>query len=216
MALVITVALLPTLPPAWADAAREIQTLPGMLLALLNEVLLGATVALICNVFIGACLLAGGLAGQASSLMMAQSIDPFSGSSSQIMEQILQVLFVLLVLLHGGHLALLQMLGASFKAVPPAMTWISGSLGDTILSQGTSLFAMGLQLAMPLLAGGLVVSVCFGLIGRLAPEFDVMYMSFPVHLAVGLMLFGLLIRFGAGTFTRMIDQMLTQCARVLM
>jgi flagellar biosynthetic protein FliR len=216
MALMITFTLLPTLSPAWVNAAREIQTMPGIVLAILNEVLLGAAIVLICNLFIGACSLAGELAGQASSLMMAQSIDPFSGSSSQILEQILQVLFILLVLLSGGHLVLLRMLGASFQIVPPAFTWLNSEFSNTILSLGANLFVMGLQLAMPLVGAGLVISVCFGLIGRLAPDFDVMFMSFPVHLAVGLSLFGLVLRFGGETFSRMIDQMLRHCARVLM
>ncbi len=215
IALAVTLALLPTLPPVWVQAASEITTLPAILLAMLNEVLLGGAIGLICNVFVGACQMAGELMGFSSSLNAAESLDPFSGLSSPAMEQILRILFVLIILLSNGHLALLRMLGASFRTIPPVMTWISAGLGERILALGTSMFTLGLGLAIPIMAAALLVDVCFGLIARLAPEANILFLSLPVRLCIGLGLFGIVLRCSAGSFARLVEQMLEQCAKIL-
>lgn len=215
MALVVSLALLPALPPAWEAAALRVRTAPDMLLALLSEALLGAAVGLVCQLFVTACLLAGAITGRGSALMMAQSIDPFSGISTQIMAQILQVVFVLLVLLNDGHLALLRLLGASFRGVPPTLGWMNGGVGRQLVGLSAEAFSVGLRLAMPIMAVSLVVNVCFGLIARLAPEFNVLFLSLPVKLLIGLSLFGLLLRHAGGAFGRMIEHMLAHCGRLL-
>jgi flagellar biosynthetic protein FliR len=216
VALAVTLALIPTLPASWVQAANEINTLPEIVLAMLNEVLLGGAIGLICNMFVGACQMAGEMMGFSSSLSAAESLDPFSGISSPAMEQILRILFVLILLLSNAHLALLQMLGASFRTIPPLMTtWITHGLGERILAMGTSMFALGLGLALPVMAAALLVDVCFGLIARLAPEVDILFLSLPVRLTIGLGLFGIVLRYSAGTFARVTEQMLEQCARIL-
>ena len=216
VALAITLALLPVLPDCWIQAACALHELPEMLLALLNEVLLGAAIGFICSLFVGACQLAGEVMGLSSSLSAAQAFDPFSGVSSPVMEQIMTTLFVLIILLSNSHLAVLRMLGASFRTVPPAMTWITAGLSQHLLSLGASMFTLGLGLAMPLMAAALLVDVCFALLARLVPEVNILFLSLPVRLTIGFALFGMVLRCSAGSFSRLIEQMLYQCAQVLL
>ncbi len=216
VAVAITLALLPVLPESWIHAARALHDMPEMLLALLNEVLLGATIGFICSMFVGACQLAGELMGYSTSLNAAQSLDPFNGISSPALMQVMNTVFVLMILLSNSHLALLRMLGASFRTVPPAMTWINAGLGEHILSLGSSMFTLGVGLAMPLMAAALLVDVCFGLIARLVPEVNILFLSLPVRLTIGFALFGVVLRCSAGSFAHIIEQMLDQCGRVLL
>ena len=215
-ALAITLALLPVLPESWIQAASALHNPPEILLALLNEVLLGAAIGLICNLFLGVCQIAGELMGFSSSLSAAQSLDPFSGVSSPVMNQVLTTLFILIILLSNSHLALLRMLGASFRTVPPAMTWITAGLAEHFLALSSSMFVLGIGLAMPLMAAALLVDSCFALIARLVPEVNILFLSLPVRLAIGFGLFGIVLRCSAGSFSRFIEQMLEQCARVLL
>ncbi|MEI6211071.1 MAG: flagellar biosynthetic protein FliR [bacterium] len=216
LALAITLALLPVLPDTWIQAAQAIHSLPEILLALLNEVLLGAAIGLICSMFVGACQIAGEFMGLSNSLSAAESLDPFSGISSPAMVQIMTTVFLLMILLSNSHLALLRMLGASFRTLPPTMTWISAGLGEHIVALGTSMFTLGVGLAMPLIAAALLVDICFALVARLAPEVNILFLSLPVRLTIGFALFGLTLRYSAGSFARMIEQMLEQCARVIL
>ena len=216
VALAITLAILPVLPESWIQAASAIHTLPEIVLAMLNEILLGATIGFICNIFVGACQFAGEIMGYSTSLNSAASLDPFSGVSSPALMQVMGTIFVLMILLSNSHLALLRMLATSFRTVPPAMTWVSAGLGQHLLGLGASMFTLGIGLAMPLMAAALLVDVCFGLIARLVPEVNILFLSLPVRLTIGFALFGVVLRCSAGSFSRLIEQMLEQCGRVLL
>lgn len=216
VALAITLALLPVLPDAWIMAAGAINTLPEILLAMLNEVLLGAAIGLICSFFVGACQLGGEIMGLSSSLSAAESIDPASGVANPVLVQVMSTLFVLMILLSNSHLALLRMLGASFRNVPPAMTWITPGLGEHILALGSAMFTLGIGLAMPFMAAALLVDVCFALVARLIPEVNILFLSLPIRLTVGFALFCMVLQYSAGSFGRLIEQMLEQCGRVLL
>ena len=216
IALAITLALLPVLPGSWIQAATALHTLPEILLAMLNEVLLGATIGFICNLFVGACQLAGEIMGISSSLSATASVDPTSGVASPVLLQVMSTAFLLMILLSNSHLILLRMLATSFRTVPPAMTWITSGLGERIVSLGSGMFTLGVGLAMPLMAAALLVDVCFALIARLVPEVNILFLSLPVRLTVGFSLFGIVLHCSAGRFGRLIEKMLEQCGRVLL
>lgn len=215
MALVVAMVMIPVIPQEWTDAARQIHTLPELLLAVLSEILMGAGVGLVCHMFVGACTLAGSLVGRGCSLMMARTLDPLSGAPSAIMSAILQSLFILLVLLNNGHLVLLKLLSMSFMSVSQPMYWMQGDFFGLIMSLGAVMFEWGLKIAMPVLCASLIINVCMGLIARLAPDFNVLFLSLPVRLGVGISVFGFVLRFSNGIFGKMIEQMLMRCSNVL-
>ncbi len=215
MAFVITMILLPVIPPEWTEIARGIHTLPDLVLALLSETLLGAALGFICHVFQGIVLMAGSIQGRSSSLMMARAMDPLSGTSSDIMATILQTTFVVMVLLNNGHLALLKMVSVSFTTTGHSMQWMNDDFFGLIMSVGSIMFDWGLRMALPVMCAGLIVDVCMGLITKLAPDFNVLFLSLPIRLTIGISLFGLGIRFGDEMFGRIIDQMLLRCSNVL-
>ncbi len=215
MAFVVTLVLLPVIPHEWTDIARQIHTLPDLTLAVLSEILLGAAVGLICHVFQGVVLTAGSVQGRSAGLMMARSMDPLSGASSGIMAAILQSLFVIMVLLNNGHLAILKLVSMSFTTTGHSMQWMNDDFFGLIMSVGAIMFDWGLRMALPVMCAGLIVDVCMGLITKLAPDFQVLFLALPIRLCVGISLFGLVIRFSDDMFSRIIELMLLRCANVL-
>lgn len=216
LAVVIAIALLPVVPPEWADAAMGIRTLPQMVLALLNELMLGAVVALVVRLFEGACSYAGSVMSRDCGLAMGRTIDPFNGASVALMEQMLRMLFVIMVLVTGAHLQLLKLVADSLLIIPPiSMSWLDDGLARLGIYLGSRMFVMALQFALPLMASGFIVNSCFGMITRLAPEFNVLFLSMPVRLSAGIFFFGWVLRYGEGTYSRLIEGMLQNCYRVL-
>jgi flagellar biosynthesis protein FliR len=215
LALVIALVFTPLVPPAWAQAASALNNLPELVFGMLGEVLLGAVISLICDLFMSVCLVAGQVAGFSSSLTMSEAIDPVNGFSNNILGTILQLTFFMLVLISNAHLLLLKLLFQSFVAVPPQLGWLSRDLLGSLVSLGTMVFEWGVRLAAPVLAGVLIIDAGFGLISRLAPDFNILFLSLPVRLLSGMALIGLTLRFGGGFFSRLMEQMLAYCARVL-
>jgi len=215
MALMIAIVVVPGISGEWVEAARRIRTVPEMFTAVLAEVMVGALIGLICNAFVGACVLAGTIVGRGSSLMMAQSLDPTSGASSAIMAQIMRMIFILLVLLMNGHLVLVKLVASSFVTLSTPIHWAGMDGFGLVLDAGSKMFQWGLRLALPVLCVSLILQVALSLMVRMAPAFNVLFLSLPIRLGTGLVVFGLTLRLGAGLFERMTAEMIERCGLVL-
>jgi flagellar biosynthetic protein FliR len=215
VALMVTLALMPVVPVEWAVAARKLDTMPALVIAGLSEILTGVAIGLVCQLFLAACRMGGYLIGFSNSLMMAQQVDPGSGVSSNAISGIVQSLFVLLFFLTNGHLVLFQQLAGSFHDLPLfSLSTLTDSFGG-IVAMGARMFEWGLKIAMPVLAVGLLLDVSMGLVSRLAPEFEIMFLSLPIRLFAGLATFGLVLATSGDLFQGMIEEMLSGMMRMM-
>jgi len=215
IALVVSVAIMPMVPVAWLEDARLLINLPGMLFAIVQEVAIGACMGLVCQLIMASTSVAGELIGMGSSLMMARSLDPNSGQQVGIPQMLLSSLFVLFLLLTDVHLEAIRLLGRSFSTLPMLASWDLNSIARMVIGAGSMCFDWGLRLAMPVFCTALVLDSCLGLIAKLAPDFDILFLSMPVRLFAGLSVLGLTIRAGASVFEQMREQMLRAFARLL-
>lgn len=215
MSLALATALAPMVPVSWVDAARQLTTVPAMLYAMLTEVLLGLALGLVFQCFLSACSIAGTLIGMGTSLSMARMVDPVTGGQALVPQQILQMLFVLLLLLGNAHLVLIGVVARSFETLPPGAGLPCDGVA-LVANLGTIMLDWGLRLAMPVVAVALLLDACFGLVARLAPEFDILFLSLPIRLFVGLGAMGLAIRYGGGLLQEMIEKMVNMSGQLLL
>ncbi|OGV65242.1 MAG: flagellar biosynthetic protein FliR [Lentisphaerae bacterium RIFOXYA12_FULL_48_11] len=214
IAFAMSVVLFPQLSPEWISMAGQINTFFEMFIAMLNEILIGAGMGLLCNAFLAACTLAGNIIGMDTGLSMAQAMDPVNGVSGSILSSIIQYIGILMVLILGGHLVLMKILVVSLQTCAVPMQWLNDGFIMALVSTGKDMFLFGLKLALPVVCISLLMNVCFGLISRLAPDFDILFLSLPVRLGIGLAVFGLTLRFAGGVFEGMIEAMLNRCGAV--
>lgn len=210
----MAVVLFSQISPEWLAMAGQITTVPQMFLAMLNEILIGAGMGMLCNLFIAACRLAGAMVAMDTGLAMAQAVDPVSGTSSMIPSQIMQSVGIMLVLILGGHLVLIKILVASLKMGASPLHWLNEDFISALLYAGRDMFEWGIRLALPVVCVSLLLNICLGMISRLAPDFDILFLSLPVRLGVGIAVFGFTLRYCGGVLERMIDAMLNRCGAV--
>ncbi len=214
--LFLTLILTPLVPESWIAAAMTLRTIPDVLFTLLGEVLLGTALALILNMIFGICIFAGTIAGWGSSLMMAQTIDPIHGGQSVILSEILQNLFIVLLFISNAHLVVLKMLAASFYSVPPQLTWLNEGFMNNLIALGSQMFWWGVRFGLPIMSAILIVDAAMGLVARMAPDFDILFLSFPIRLITGVAVFGITIQHGAGFFDRIQQMALEGFASLLL
>ena len=215
LAVLLALALPPGVPPQWYAAAGNLRTLPDVLYAATGELLLGAAVGLICDALIAACLLAGDIISLQSGLGASTEVDPISGETNPLPAGLLQSLVILIVILNNGHLVLVKLLAQSLYSIPPGEAWLPAKAVLTLLSVSGWAYEAGFKLAAPVLAAAMIVNTAFGLVARLAPDFDILFLALPVRLLAGLFSFALVLRYGAPLISRMIQDTLRGCAWVL-
>jgi flagellar biosynthesis protein FliR len=86
----------------------------------------------------------------------------------------------------NGHLAMIEALVNSFRAVPIGMTGFGGEAWWRVAEWGNQLFAGALAVALPGMTALLVVNLGFGVMSRAAPALNMFAVGFPITLVFGL------------------------------
>lgn len=184
LVLLLTVLLLPLVP-----SAPPLEVFSGAwVYAMIQQVLIGIAMGLTLRIVFEAFALAGELIANGMGLGFAQLADPIRGGSAPIVSQFLIVCASLLFLASGAHLTMLQGLAHSFENRPVAQAVLDPGSVRLLIDWAGSLFAGGLQLALPVVGGLLAVNLALGVLGRSAPAINLMAVGFPMTLVLGLLM----------------------------
>ena len=196
------------LPPEWAAYCVNITRVVPLVIALLGEIMLGLALGLILDLFFAILNMASFLFARGSALMMARMLDPTSGEQSVIFSTLFSLLFTVLFFLWGGHLFLVKLVIQSFSTLPPGFFWFREELMEMYVQLGSDIFSWGVRFALPVIAGGLLVGVAMGLIAKMSPEFNVLILSLPFRLFVGISILALFILYGGDPLFNVFETML--------
>jgi flagellar biosynthesis protein FliR len=170
-------------PVALAAPGTGAALTPG---ALLSETLIGFAMGLGAAVFVGAAEAAGDLLAVQMGLSGAASLDPLTMHSVPVLGQFTSLLAVALLLAMDGHLLMIDSVAASFRYLPVgAPIDVQGGL-SAMISLGSTLFLLGLRFAAPVLGVVLIANASLAVLGRAAPQLNILSVAFPVQIGVGL------------------------------
>lgn len=184
----------------------EISTLKAILL-LAGEATYGLALGLIIASLFGVVKLSGQIIERQMGLTMAEILDPLTGEGSQPLGGLLDMIFVLLFLSANGHHLFLLVISKSYAAFPAGTIPTIQIMTGGVLTAGSAMLIAGLRLAAPMLAAFMVLMVALALLARLVPEMNILFISMPVRLALGLIMTGMFLPFINGYVTELADWM---------
>ena len=82
----------------------------------------------------------------------------------------------------------LTVLWRSFESFGAGSIPTIGVLFESIVDSGTTMLVAGLRLAAPMLAAFLALMVALGVLARIAPEMNILFISFPLRIGLGLIM----------------------------
>ncbi len=183
IALVLTPVVSPSLPPfpgTWSHLVS---------LAVV-EFLLGLSVGICVRFVLAGVQIAGDLAAVLLGFGVVTLYDPQTQAQNTVLADLLVLLTVMVFLSIDGHHMILRLLAHSFTAVPV------GGRGDVpwrlfhwLSLKGEVIFVWGVKLAAPVLAALFLTHLALGLVARAVPQIQVMIVSFPLTIALGLLFF---------------------------
>lgn len=207
----LLVVLVILLQPVVYDA----QAVPPALTAsaLVTETLVGFALGLGAALFIGAAEAAGDFMAVQTGLSGAAALDPLTQHSVPVLGQFTGLFAVALLLAVDGHLVMIDSLGVSFSAIPPGAAIDVSSGLSAMISLGSMLFLLGVRFAAPVIAVVLVANAALAVLGRAAPQLNLLSVAFPVQIGVGLMalaatipLFGTIFAGWSGEYDAMVSR----------
>ncbi len=184
VALVITLVAVPNLPvPEFFPT-----DLLGLALAVLTQVVVGLAIGLVSFMVMSAAMFGGEMMDIQMGLSVAASMDPSTGGASKILFRLNFYIAMMLYLIVDGHHQLMLAIFRSFQVVPLTQFRISSELFLQMVRLTGEIFIIGLQIASPALAALFITQVALGLLARVAPQMNVFMLSFPLNIAIGLMM----------------------------
>lgn len=169
--------------PAVLPLAEQAVLSPG---AIAGEVLVGLAIGLGAALIVGAAETAGDLMAVQIGLSGTAILDPMDNSQLPSLGVFTRLFAVTLLLTMGLHEVMLRALAESFVAMPPgAARDLAGGL-EALVGSGSTLFLLGLRFAAPVIAVVLLVNVALAILSRAAPQFNLLSVSFPIQIALGL------------------------------
>lgn len=161
------------------------------LLILINEFLIGIGIGFGWRIVFTGIEMAGELIGSTMGLSFASQFDPLSQGRSSAVSQLLSMLTVLLALSANLHLLFLEVLVQSFDTLPIGLESMDRNLYKQIAFWGANMFAIGVQLSLPVVTALLIVNMALGVLTRAAPQLNLFSIGFPVTLSAGILMVGL-------------------------
>jgi flagellar biosynthetic protein FliR len=115
-------------------------------------------------------------------------INPESGADSSVIDGFYAVLATVIFLSANGHHALLAAMARTFDVVPVAGGQLPAVNPVQVMALIQSVFQIAIRISLPAIGALLLADVAMGMIGRAAPQMQVMVVGAPVRIAAGLVL----------------------------
>jgi flagellar biosynthetic protein FliR len=135
---------------------------------------------------------AGGLMDMQMGFSFVQFLDPATSQTTSISGSLMGQMTALLVFVTGLHHQLILTLVDSYRVAPMGHGVPLQALGLVVLIG--QLLAKGFQLAFPVLAVLFLLDLVLGISGKFMPQLQLLQLSFPLKIAMGLMILGLMLR----------------------
>jgi flagellar biosynthetic protein FliR len=172
-----------------------------------GELVLGLTLGCIVRMIIAAVQVGGAIINFQMGFSMVNSIDPLTGMEEPMTTQFIYMCTMLTFLSFNGHLHLLNALGASFDIVPPGGLFLSPQLMSEVMIFSKQMFILGVRIAAPVIMALFLVDLALALIGRTAPQMNILVMGFPLKIAVGFLFLSYVLQMMSDYVTNFISAM---------
>jgi flagellar biosynthesis protein FliR len=167
---------------------------------LLVEFAVGVGMGLATNLVCEAVQLAGQVIGIQVGYSLAQILDPQTQVDSTVIPAFYQSIVMLLFLQMDAHYWLLRAIVNSYRYVPPEGVHLTAPLTMYSVSLVGKIFALGVQIAGPVLCATLATDLVLGLMGKASPQMPLMMMGPAIKSILGLAILMATLRYWPNLF----------------
>ena len=176
-------------------ARQQSWALPSLVadygLVVVVEIMFALCLGLGINLILAAIQLGGQLVGFQLGFSIANVIDPQSGSQISVVGQFLYLMTILLFLALNGHHLFIYALADSMVLVKPGRINLDAGLFNQVMRLSLLMFELSIKLVAPAVAVLLFAKTTMGIVAKAVPQINVMIVSFPLNIGVGLFFVGI-------------------------
>ena len=188
LALLLSLTLFPLVGPSLPTMPETMSALIG---ALIREILIGLMIGAMLKLFFSSLAVAGEIVSLQTTLGFSQTASPMEAQPTTSLSTFLTLMGITLVFATNLHHLFITAIFGSYSLFEPGRDIPLGDAASLAIQTVGKSFALGVQLAAPVIVFALVFNIATGLIGRLMPQFQVFFVASPLSVIFGLSIFAL-------------------------
>ena len=156
---------------------------PVALLGLVaGEVLVGIFIGGAARLIMSSLHVAGMVISFLSGLSYAQTVDPSQGTQGALLSSLLSLAGTTVVFASGLHLLIIGALGDSYVLFPAGRAPPFEDFAQLATDIFAAAFRLGVRVAAPFIAVGLIFYISLGILQRLIPQVQLFFIAIPVQI----------------------------------
>ncbi len=164
-------------------------TVAGLVTALVTQIIAGLALGAFVFVLFSAIQSAGELIDLQIGFSLGGVIDPISGNMSAPVGRLHQLLAITILFAINGHVLLVHAFLRSVDAAPLGHLNMA-SLAESLAKLLGVLLAAAIEIALPILAALFCAEVALGLLGKAAPQLNILVIGFALKTMIAFSLLG--------------------------
>ena len=193
----------PTARTTWHWDSNMVLNGSDIVFLVCQEMVIGVAIGFLSNIILSSVQLAGQLCGQQIGFAMSTVMDPLSNLNVSLVGYLWTQMAGMIFLILNLHLYIIWLLDRSYEIIGLGDILYSNFLLACIEgaeSQISLMFTATMQVAMPIIAITLIISVIIGFVTRTMPQMNIMVFGMPLRVTLGLISVMLLIPGICATF----------------
>jgi flagellar biosynthetic protein FliR len=178
-------------PVVGAAVPRIPSDVSGMALAIIKETAIGLMIGGILRFFMSSLASAGEIVAIQTTLGFAQTANPTQAAPSTTLSTFLGLMGIVLIMTTNLHHLFLSAIVRSYTIFPFSRDIPLADANMLAIQTVSRSFALGFQLAAPVVAFSLIFNIATGLVGRVMPQFQIFFVATPLMVLLGLSVFAL-------------------------
>jgi len=166
--------------------------IPDLIGLMASELAIGLLLGTVVAWVLEAVAFAGSLMDTQMGFSFVQFLDPSTAQSASISGSMMLQSSALLLFITGLHHQMILALVDSYRVAPMGQGVPFQAMGLVLLIG--QLLMKGFQLAFPVLAVLFLLDLTLGISGKFMPQLQLLQLSFPLKIAMGLVILGLVLR----------------------
>lgn len=168
-------------------------TLFEFFILIVKEVIIGLALAYVTNLFITLTYTAGQLIDMQIGFGIVNVYDPQNNTQIPMVGNLLNILLLITFFMADGHHRLIYIVYLTIEALPVGTLQISPAISYAALEIFANSFILGVMVALPVIASGLIIEVTFGALIRTVPQMNMFVVGIPIKTLLGFLMLAILL-----------------------
>lgn len=163
--------------------------LPMVILSVVSQALIGVIFGFLVLIIFTGVEVAGQLISVQVGFGMISLLNPLvSDQQVSLVSNMLNYLALLILIETSAFFFVIKGIYDSFKTIPLTFTGFSPYIFKYLVNKAGDIFLIGVNLSIPIILAAILLNIIIALMGRLAPQFNIFAVGFPLIIVIGLLM----------------------------